>query len=50
MNIKMKNAIKNYQNIIYQFHYKENLLAEPQGFTEQSLNTTCLEQNNFTKP
>ena len=48
--IKMKNAIKNYLKIIYQFHYKENMLAGPQGFMEQRLNTTCLDQNYFTKP
>lgn len=46
----MENATKNYLQIIYKFHYKENRLAEPLGFMEQSLNTTCLDQNNFTKP
>jgi hypothetical protein len=50
MTIDMKNAIKNYQKIIYQLHHKEYLLAEHWGFMEQSLNTTCLDQNNFTKP
>ena len=29
MAIKMKKANKNFQNVIYQFHYTENLLAEP---------------------
>lgn len=42
---KLKNSIKNYQNFVYQFHGKGNVLLEtlavahrPQGFTEHSLN------------
>jgi hypothetical protein len=42
---KLKNSIKNYQNFVYPFHDKGNVLLEtravahrPQGFTEQSLN------------
>ena len=46
---EVKNAIAIYPNYIYQFHYKENVLAElrkspakSQGFAEHSLNTHTL--------
>lgn len=41
---KYENAMENDQNYIYQFHYKGNVLAEPQGSAQHSLNTTAVEK------
>jgi hypothetical protein len=41
---KNENEMKNDQNYIYQFHYKGNVLAEPQGSAQHSLNTTAVEK------